>query len=105
LSVELDPIRPRRSRSALGASTRWLIRLVLVAAIFLVAIQRGFVGEELFGVALAVAWAAVLPFVLRLVWRASAGRESWQRYTLIALAAAVLLAAFVVGVRPLLRLG
>jgi Na+(H+)/acetate symporter ActP len=103
--VQLDPLRPRRSRSALGTSTRWLIRGVLLAAIFLIAIQRGFVGQELVGVGLAVLWAAALPFLLRLVWKATAGREGWVRYTLIALAAALLLAAFVVGVRPLLRPG
>ncbi|HVS15211.1 MAG TPA: hypothetical protein VMV46_14880, partial [Thermoanaerobaculia bacterium] len=102
--LQLEP-RPQRTRSALGGSTRWLIRGVLVAAIFVIALQRGFVGQELLGVALAVLWAAALPLLLRLVWRATAGREGWQRYTLVALAAALLLAAFVVGVRPLLRAG
>jgi Na+(H+)/acetate symporter ActP len=103
--MELPRPEPPRQRSALAGSTRWLIRLVLVAAIFAIAIERGLVGAELYGVALAVAWAAVLPLLLRLVWRATQGRESWQRYTLMALAAAILLAAFVVGVRPLLRPG
>ncbi|HVS62301.1 MAG TPA: hypothetical protein VMT85_02235 [Thermoanaerobaculia bacterium] len=103
--MELPRPDPPRQRSALGASTRWLIRLVLIAAIFAVAIERGLVGDELYGVALAVVWAAALPFLLRLVWRATRGREPWQRYTLMAIAAAVLLAAFVAGVRPLLRPG
>jgi hypothetical protein len=104
--MELDrPERRRRPPSTLASSTRWLIRLVLVAAIFALAIERGLVGEQLYGVVLAVAWAASLPFVLRLVWRVTAGRLDWQRYTLMAIAAVVLLAAFVVGVRPLLRPG
>jgi hypothetical protein len=103
--MELDPLRQPRPRSVLGNSTRWLIRLVLVAAIFAIAIERGLVGAELIGIGLAVAWAATLPLLLRLVWRATSGQEEWQRYTVVVLAAILLLVVFVVGVRPLLRPG
>lgn len=99
------PEPPRRQRSTLASSTRWLIRIVLVAAIFAIAIERGLVGEQLYGVVLAVAWAAILPFFLRMAWVVTRGRETWQRYVVLALVAAVLLVGFVFGVRPLLRPG
>ena len=83
-------------------STRILFRALVIAAIFAMAVLRGFETARLIGLALALAWALALPYLLRFVWRATDGQTAWLRYAVTGGAGAILLLGFAFGVRPLL---
>lgn len=82
--------------------TRWLVRIALIVAIFWIALMQGFEGAQLTGLVLAIAWALLLPVIMAWLWRRTSEWEPWQRYLALGAAALLLLAAFAVGVRPLL---
>ena len=91
-----------RSRGA--QQLRWMVRALLAVAIAVIAWQRGMAGRQVIGVGLAMLWALALPFLLRLVWRATAAWQRPARLGTLAVASIVLLVAFAFGVRPLLNL-
>ena len=102
-SFRIDRSGPApRSRAA--QQLRWMVRGLLAVAIAVIAWQRGMAGRQVIGVGLAMLWALALPFLLRLVWRATAAWQRPARLGTLAVASIVLLVAFAFGVRPLLNL-
>ncbi|REJ72937.1 MAG: hypothetical protein DWQ30_25745 [Acidobacteria bacterium] len=83
---------------------RIALRVVLLGIIVALAYLRQPSQSQMLGLVLAIAWALLLPLVLRGVWRVTTGRAAAARYVSLAIAAVVLLLAFAFGVRPLLTL-
>lgn len=102
--------RPTTPSRPIGAAIRWPMRSLLLLALALIAYQRGFLNTHPATLVLLVAWAALLPFLVRFLVRGLGGslrrtrvRPVMQRLAQWAVALLVVATFAVVAARLLLR--